>query len=83
MEKLLRRMSSSLKFAEDAGENMDEVSWGMQEGILISYNEAKVIIDAINKNKDTENACTHENTAFKRIRCDVCSDCGEIVQYDI
>ena len=44
MDKLIERIKKSVKFAEKEGENMDDVSWGMQEGILISYNEAKQII---------------------------------------
>jgi hypothetical protein len=44
MNKLIKRMKTSVEYAENEGENMDDVSWGMQEGILISYNEAKEII---------------------------------------
>ena len=44
MDKLIKRIKKSIEFAEKEGENMDDVSWGMQEGILISYNEAKQII---------------------------------------
>ena len=28
-------------------------------------------------------SCTHENTSFQQIRCDVCDDCYEIVQTDV
>lgn len=44
MNKLIERMKGSIEFAEKEGENMDDVSWGMQEGILISYNEAKEVV---------------------------------------
>lgn len=44
MDKLIERLKASVELAEDEGENMDDVSWGMQDGILISYNEAKAII---------------------------------------
>ena len=27
--------------------------------------------------------CTHENTAFKHLRCDVCEDCGEVIEIDV
>lgn len=47
MEHLIKRLTDSVAFAEKQGENMDDVSWGMQEGILISYSEAKVIIEAL------------------------------------
>lgn len=46
MSKLIERLKTSVEFAEKEGENMDDVSWDMQEGILISYNEAKKIINA-------------------------------------
>lgn len=47
MEHLIKRLTDSVAFAEQQGENMDDVSWGMQEGILISYNEAKAVIEAL------------------------------------
>ena len=47
MEHLIKRLKDSVAFAEKEGENMDDVSWGMQEGILISYNEAKAVIKAL------------------------------------
>lgn len=47
MKELIKRLSNSVKLAERDGENMDDVSWGMQEGVLISYNEAKAIITAL------------------------------------
>lgn len=45
MDKLIKRLRKSVKSAETDGENMDVVSWGMQEGILITYNEAKQIVE--------------------------------------
>jgi len=47
MEHLIKRLTDSVAFAEKEGENMDDVSWGIQEGILISYNEAKAVIEAL------------------------------------
>lgn len=44
--KLIERLKNSVDYAEREGENMDEVSWGMQDGILISYNEGKNIVAA-------------------------------------
>lgn len=52
---LIKRLERSVLFAECNNENMDDVSWGMQEGILISYNEAKIIIEAL---KDVSNEKT-------------------------
>lgn len=47
MEHLIKRLEKSVAFAEIEGEDMNDVSWGMQEGILISYNEAKAVIEAL------------------------------------
>lgn len=27
--------------------------------------------------------CTHENTSFKHIRCNVCDDCGDVLEIDV
>jgi hypothetical protein len=27
--------------------------------------------------------CTHENTSLKHIRCDVCDDCGDVIEIDV
>ena len=27
--------------------------------------------------------CTHENTTFKHIRCNVCDDCGDVIETDV
>lgn len=41
MRDLIERLKVNVRYAETTGENMDDVSWGMQSGILISNNEAK------------------------------------------
>lgn len=52
MEQFIKRLESSVSLAEKEGENMDDVNWNMQVGILISYNEAKVIIELLNTIKN-------------------------------
>lgn len=47
MEQLIKRLSESINFAEEHGKDMDSANWGAQEGMLISYNEAKMILDAL------------------------------------
>lgn len=32
---------------------------------------------------DVSFECTHEKTEFKHIRCNVCTDCGELVEIDV
>jgi len=44
MSNLIERIKHSAEYAESQGENMNDVSWGMEEGILISYNDAKKIV---------------------------------------
>lgn len=53
MEHLIKRLKDKVAFAEKEGENMDDVSWGMQEGVLISYNEAKVVIKTLKAFKNS------------------------------
>jgi hypothetical protein len=48
-ELLLKKLQASVTYAEKEGEDMDAVSWGMQEGVLISYNDAKIIVSALQK----------------------------------
>ena len=46
-EELIERLSQSIAFAAEAGEDADAASWSYQEGILISCNEAKLIVEAL------------------------------------
>jgi hypothetical protein len=49
-EKLLKnRLQDSIDFAVGMNEDLDSVSWNYQEGILLSCNEAKLVIELINK----------------------------------
>ena len=47
MEDLIKRLSTIVSHAEANEEDMDNVSWNYQEGILISYNDAKKIVEAL------------------------------------
>jgi hypothetical protein len=29
------------------------------------------------------NNCTHENTSLELMRCNVCDDCGEVIEVDV
>ena len=44
MKELIEKMKRIIDTAEKGDEDMDDVSWGMEEGVLLSYNEAKLII---------------------------------------
>ncbi len=43
----------------------------------ISKEIVKLFSESINKE------CTHEETSFKHIRCNVCDNCGDIVEMDV
>lgn len=84
MGQLIKRLTDSVAFAEKEGENMDDVSWGMQEGILISYNEAKAVIEALKAFKISSNTllvaggcrkCGSRNINGGYLQ--ICEDCGE------
>ena len=48
--KLLKnRLQASIDFAVKMNEDLDSVSWNYQEGVLLSCNEAKLVIELINK----------------------------------
>lgn len=48
-ELLKNRLQASIDFAVKMNEDLDSVSWNYQEGILLSCNEAKLVIELINK----------------------------------
>ena len=52
MEKLTERLKSEVNIAKDLGEDMDCVSWNYQNGILISVNEAKQVIELLNQRNE-------------------------------
>ena len=48
---ILAKLKEKVQTAIDCNEDMDAVSWGMQEGVLISCNDAKLIIELIEKSE--------------------------------
>jgi len=46
---ILEKLKFSVSVAEKCNEDMNAVSWGMQEGVLISCNDAKLLIELIEK----------------------------------
>lgn len=55
MEKIIKKLESELAFAVDSNEPMDEASWNDQYGMLITYNEAKAILEALKAFKISSN----------------------------
>ena len=47
---ILEKLKFSVSVAEKCNEDMNAVSWGMQEGVLISCNDAKLLIELIESN---------------------------------
>jgi len=47
IEKLTKRLQGSVDFALDNEEDLDAASWNYQEGILITVNEAKLLLDLV------------------------------------
>jgi hypothetical protein len=52
-KRILDDLKSSVEIAQDCNEDMNAVSWGMQEGVLISCNDAKLLIELIENNEYT------------------------------
>jgi len=48
--KLLENLKANLSIAEQCNESRDSVSWRLQEGVLISCNDAKLLIELIESN---------------------------------
>lgn len=38
---------------------------------------------AISRQGSNQDDCTHEDTEFQHLRCNVCSECGEAVEIDV
>lgn len=47
IDKLTKRLQGSIDFALDNEEDLDAASWNYQEGILITVNEAKLLLDIV------------------------------------
>lgn len=48
---LLEKLKARSQTAIDCNEDLDAVFWGLQEGVLISCNDAKLIIELIEKSE--------------------------------
>lgn len=54
LKKLLQRLKDSVKSLKDHNEDMDEASWGYEIGVLLTGNDALLIIAAIEKKRNLE-----------------------------
>ncbi len=49
MEKLLKRLQYSVNRAIETNEFNEDANWNYQQGILLDYKEAKLILDSFNQ----------------------------------
>lgn len=47
IEKIILKLEEQIRLEETLDNNLNETSWGYQLGILISVNDAKIILDKI------------------------------------
>ena len=58
LEHLIDRLTREIELAEIFEVDMDGGSWGEQIGVLISFNEAKLIVGALKSYTQTNNSIT-------------------------
>jgi hypothetical protein len=51
IEELEKDLKNKLRYIHE--EEMNDCSWGQEEGVIISGNQAKFILDLINKRQET------------------------------
>ena len=83
MKKLLKRLQDSINLAIKQDEFNDDASWNYQQGILLDYREAKLILDALNQvNKISYNyvlvdsRCDHDYHTYFNKGYRKCNKCG-------
>ena len=46
-EELIKRLEEQISFADSNGYEMDDISWDYQKGVLVTCNEAKLILGLV------------------------------------
>ena len=70
-ELLKNRLQASIDFAVKMNEDFEAISWNYQEGVLLSHNEAKLVVELIKKLTLTDvGNCPFEAYAVFCIECD-------------
>jgi|GEM_PF-3648181 hypothetical protein len=83
IEKLTKRLQGSIDFALDNEEDLDAASWNYQEGILITVNEAKLLLEIV-KNCSIpavvgqSEQCDHDYSDGTGTGWNVCKKCGDM-----
>jgi len=69
MEKIMKYLQEEINEAIESDENMDAANWGYEEGILITPNEAKKILEALRQPDVMKSVCEHEwRSGYDNIR---------------
>lgn len=53
---IVEKLKEGIKIGKEYGNNPDEVSWGYQEGILVTMNEAQSLVDFIEGKEEYKSA---------------------------
>jgi hypothetical protein len=72
LEKLTKRLQGSIDYALDNEEDLNAVSWNYQEGVLITVNEAKLLLDLV-KNCSTPDVVGQSEQLSQDKFCKVCN----------
>lgn len=77
-KEMLQNIITEMKIARDLGDTQDMYNIYKRHILPFLINQVK------NLNEEPETiACTHDNTIFQNIRCNVCSDCGVVIEIDV
>ena len=79
-EDFLNKIIDDLPLAEFRGQMTKDEWKGWFED---AYNEGYKQAQALQLQQTGVSDCTHENTSFKHIRCNVCDDCGDVIEIDV
>jgi len=74
---IIKALRSEIKYEKEAGNNLEHINWGNQEGILVSVNDLEKLLDACGgKNVDaSENTLPIQRVSNNEERVAVCPRC--------
>lgn len=83
IELLKNRLQASVDYSEKMNEDLDAVSWNYQEGILMSCNDAKLIVELLDRYNEAIEALKLSNELLKKFKEIVNKDFKETIQFGI
>jgi len=75
MEEIIRLINAYWKF-DNYQQHLS--TWHDKQDLLEAIRQAKIW-----DKPAVISECEHNNTEFKNIRCNVCEDCGDIIEIDV